>query len=654
MYTHRLLLAALLICFSASADVRLPGFFGDNMVLQRHQPIIIWGWSNPKEKISIQLHRQSMTVTADKNGKWKIMLKPEDAGGPYQLIVKGKNTIAFNNILIGDVWVCSGQSNMEWNVRNSNQADTEIAKADYANIRHIKIPNRISAEPKDDITPTSWEICNPETVGDFTAVGFYFARELTEQLNIPIGLINTSWGGTHVETWTSRDAFENSEEFRTMIASMPKVNLDSVAKKNSEKVFKRIEGLQGKLTTKKELIDQWKKANFDDTSWPVMNVPSLWEEQELGDFDGVVWLRKTFSVPVSAVGKEAVLHLGKVDDADETYVNGSAIGNLSNYSEARQYTIPAGILKGGENVIAVRVTDTGGGGGIYGDPSMLKISFAGETESIAGQWRYQVEALSENISGVGPNSYPTLLFNAMVHPLIPFAIKGALWYQGESNAGRAYQYRKAFPLMINDWRQKWGQGDFPFYFVQLASFNAGDGNSQTGSTWAELREAQAMTLSLPNTGMAVTTDIGDPDDIHPRNKLDVGKRLAALALRDAYGTNVQSSGPTFESLRQSGNKMVVTFTNTGSGLIVKDKYGYVRGFEIAGPDRKFRHAKAEIAGNTVTVYHEAVREPTAVRFGWADDASDNNLFNAEGFPAVPFRSDNWNTITEKLKFTIND
>jgi sialate O-acetylesterase len=300
--------------------------------------------------------------------------------------------------------------------------------------------------------------------------------------------------------------------------------------------------------------------------------------------------------------------------------------------------------------VVVRVNDTGGGGGIYGDPSQVKISVNGETESLAGDWKYQVASLSEILSGVGPNSYPTLLFNAMIRPLIPYSIKGSLWYQGESNAGRAYQYRTAFPLMITDWRKQWQQGDFPFYFVQLASFKAENGTSQSGSTWAELREAQTLTLSLPNTGMAVTTDIGDPDDIHPRNKMDVGKRLAALALHDLYGKNVVGEGPMFESLKQAGTKLVVTFTNTGSGLLVKDKNGYLKGFEIAGADKKFRYAKAEIAGNTIVVYHDEVSEPVAVRFGWADDASDDNLFNKEGFPAVPFRTDDWNTITERAKF----
>ncbi|MEO5602967.1 MAG: sialate O-acetylesterase [Cyclobacteriaceae bacterium] len=650
----RFLFSSTIILFSltAFADVRLPKIFGDNMVLQRDHPIVIWGWSNPKEKITVLLNKQSKTVTAGKDGKWKLSLNPESAGGPYVFVVKGKNTVTLNNVLIGEVWVCSGQSNMEWTVRNSQGAEAEIPKGNFPTIRHIKIPNSMSAEPLTDIKESGWKTCDPQTVGDFTAVGYYFARELAQETNVPVGLINTSWGGTHIETWTSRDAFENSEEFRSMIASMPRLNLDSIAKKKTESTVKRIEALQGPLSKSKAIASEWKSAEFNDSSWPEMNVPGLWENQALGDFDGTVWLRKTFSVSEKNAGKEAVIHLAMIDDADETFLNGVLIGSGKNYNEKRIYTIPSGTLRSGKNVIAVMVNDTGGGGGIHGESADMKVSIANEAQSLAGVWVYQVESLVQNTSGVGPNSYPTLLYNAMINPLLPYTIRGALWYQGESNAGRAFEYRKAFPLMISDWRKKWGQGDFPFYFVQLATFNASGGNSKKGSTWAELREAQAMTLALPNTGMAVTTDIGNPLDIHPRNKRDVGKRLAALALSDIYGKDTISRGPTFQSLEKEGNKIILTFKNIGTGLSARDKYGYLKGFEIAGDDRQFYYARAHIEGDKIVVNHDSVNEPVAVRFGWSDDASDNNLFNEEGFPAPPFRTDEWEGITENSKFHI--
>ena len=642
----------LLIVTSAFADVRLPGIFGDNMVLQRDKPIVIWGWASPGERVTVQLEKQSKKITAGKDGKWKLSLESMQAGGPFQLTVKGKNTIAFTNVLIGEVWICSGQSNMEWRVQNSNDADNEIAAADYPMIRHIDVPNAIDSEPREDIDQAAWQMCTPETVGQFTAVGYFFARELQKELNVPVGLINSSWGGTHVETWTSREAFEGSEEFRSMIASARQVNLDSIRRKNEKAALARIERLQGPLNSSKQSLGQWKEASFDDASWPKMELPGLWERKGLGNMDGVVWFRKTVTIEPGQAGREALLELGPVDDADETFVNGVKVGATNDYSSKRSYRIPAGVLRDGRNVVAVRVEDTGGGGGIYGEPADLMISAGQKNTSLAGSWSYQVESLLKVNGDISPNDLPTLLFNAMISPLIPYTIRGALWYQGESNAGRAMQYRKAFPLMINDWRKRWGQGDFPFYFVQLATYNAANGNSNSGSTWAELREAQAMTLSLPNTGMAVTTDIGDPKDIHPRNKQDVGKRLAAVALRDTFKKNIVAGGPEYASMAKDGSRIILTFTNTGGGMIAKDKYGYLKGFEIAGSDKKFYYAQALIEGDKVVVYHKDVKDPVAVRYGWADDATDCNLFNEEGFPAGPFRTDDWAGVTGGKEFKV--
>jgi sialate O-acetylesterase len=364
-----------------------------------------------------------------------------------------------------------------------------------------------------------------------------------------------------------------------------------------------------------------------------------------------MWLRKTFSLSAAEAGKSAELHLAMIDDSDETYVNGVKVGGLTaQYNTPRIYAIKEGLLKAGKNVIAVRVTDTGGGGGIYGQPENVKFTIGDRTELLTGTWKLRVENMASS-GAIGPNDFPTLLFNAMLNPLIPYTIQGAIWYQGESNAGRAFQYRKAFPLMITDWRKHWALGDFPFYFVQLASFNAGNGNGNAGSAWAELREAQAKTLSLPRTGMAVTTDIGEANDIHPRNKQDVGYRLAAVALKDAYGMNLVSRGPTFDLLTVRNAEAVITFKNTGSGLMTPDKYGYLRGFEIAGSDQKFFPARAFIKDGQVVVSSDAVANPVAVRYNWMDDALESNLFNREGFPAEPFRTDEWKGVTEGAKFS---
>ena len=640
----------LLICFFANANVTLPKIFGDNMVLQCNKPIPVWGWAGAKEKIVVQFNNQTKNIKADKNGKWMVKLDEESAGGPFVLVIKGKNTITIKDVLVGEVWICSGQSNMEFSVRGAINADKDIASANYPMIHHFAVPKDVSAMPKNDITGGEWKVCSPQTVGDFTAVGFFFARELYNELKIPIGLIHTSWGGTHSETWTSHEAFENNDEFKTMIAGMPSLNLDSLGKVKAEAMKKKLASIPGSFEENADATT-WKNDSFDDSKWLQMKLPSLWESRGLEGLDGFVWFRKSIEISAADAGKAATLELAMIDDNDITYVNGTKVGSTNAYNAKRKYNIPAGVLKAGKNSIAVRVDDTGGGGGIYGEENDVKITIENKVQPLAGDWQYKIESVMKGNSSVGPNDYPTLLFNAMLNPLIPYAIEGAIWYQGESNAGRAYQYRKAFPLMITDWRKHWNQGDFPFYFVQLASFNSANGNSKNGSTWGELREAQTMTLSLPNTGMAVTTDIGTANDIHPRNKQDVGKRLATIALHNVYGKNIEYSGPMYQSMKVEGNKIIVSFTHTGSGMMAKDKYGYVKGFEIAGNDQQFHYAKAMIEGDHLVVFSDEVSNPFAVRFGWTDDAGEDNLFNKEGFPASPFRTDNWKGITEKNKFS---
>lgn len=647
MKKYLLLGFSALLFQSAKAKVILPKIFADNMVLQRNANIPVWGWADAGEKIEIAFNQQVKKIKADKLGKWMVRLEPEAAGGPFVLTIKGKNTIQVRNVLVGEVWICSGQSNMEWNVARSMNAPKEIAAADYPFIRHIKISRTISSLPEKDFAAGSWQICNPSTVGEFTAVGYFFAKRLYDSLKVPVGLINSSWGGTNIETWISREGFEGSDEFKEMIAGMPKINLDSLGLLQVKSTELRIETLQG-VKLKDQAPEMFKQPFFDDSKWPVLIQPRLWEQQSIGELDGVVWLRKTIELTAADINKEAVLELSKIDDDDITYINGVWVGNTSQYDALRKYVIPAGILKEGKNVIAVRVVDNGGGGGIYGETSNLKLTIGGNVIALSGNWKFQVESIKKTTN---ENSLPSLCYNAMINPLIPFAFQGVLWYQGESNAGRSYQYRKAFPLLINDWRQKWQQGNFPFYFVQLATFNT-TGNSNEGSGWAELREAQAMTLKLPNTGMCVTTDIGNPSDIHPTNKQGVGYRLSALAFNNLYKREMVCSGPSFNSMKVNGNQLVLSFNDVGTGLYTPDKYGYIKGFEIAGEDKVFYYAQAFLKGNTVVVSCDKVSNPVAVHFGWIGDASDCNLFNKEGFPAVPFRTDEWKTATKDEKYVI--
>lgn len=646
-----MILAVACIGMLCDGQVHLSKMFADHMVLQRNQQIPVWGWSIPNDRIEITLNSQSKITEADGTGKWMVKLNPETAGGPYEMKISGKNTISITDVMIGDVWVCSGQSNMEWPVKSSLNAMDEIKAAKNFKIRQFLVGRDVESIPKDKLKEGNWSVCSPESAGNFTAVGYFFAKNLQEELDVPIGLINTTWGGTNIETWISRNAFEEDEEFKSMISGMPNMDIESILEPKMSKVATQIEKIQN-YPIIDEKRDDYAELEYDDTAWPSINAPELWESQQLENFDGTVWYRKSIELTENDVLNEAVLELSKIDDIDITYVNGYKVGSMQRHDLDRIYQVPSTVLQKGKNVIAIRITDNRGGGGIYGDESKMRLKLNNRDVILSGLWKFRVTAVQSSVS---PNEYPSLLFNAMIHPLIPFAIKGVIWYQGEANVNRASQYKKAFPLMISDWRNQWGQGEFPFYFVQLSSFNDLNGNPIDGSMWAELREAQTYTLeNVDHAGMAVTTDIGNANDIHPRNKQDVGKRLAAIALKNDYHRDIIASGPKFKSMSIHKDKVILTFENINDGLMTPDKYGYVKGFSIAGKDKKFYYAKASVKDDTVVVHHDSVTDPVAVRYGWSDDAGDANLYNENGFPAIPFRTDSWKTLTEGEVYSIDD
>jgi sialate O-acetylesterase len=643
----------LLLTATTDAQLRLPKIFGDSMVLQRNAPLKIWGWASPGETIRVRFHNQQKIAQAAANGSWQTVLAPEPAGGPYFLQVQEKTTITLHGILMGDIWVCSGQSNMEMPLNGWGQVlnfEQEIATANYPAIRLFTVEKDVQGQPAPDLKGGSWQTCNPQSIPPFSAVGYFFGRALHQQLHIPIGLINTTWGGTDIESWISRTGFEKEPYYNWLTQSAPEKSTEELTAIKDKQLQDYLVAMQlNDIDT--ATIAQWPETDLDDSKWREMKVPGLWESQQPGPkFDGVIWLRKEIVIDEADAGKPAVLKLAMIDDNDVTYVNGVQVGEVNGYNVPRVYNINNGVLKKGKNVIAVRVEDTGGGGGIYGEPTDCSLTVEGKPVSLAGQWKYRIESVRMN-NGVGPNDYPSVLYNGMIHPIEKLAIKGAIWYQGENNAGRAFEYRKAMPLLINDWRRQWQQPAMPFYFVQLASFNAGNGNSNQGSNWAELREAQSIATSLPNTGMAVTIDVGDAADIHPRNKQDVGKRLAALALQKTYGINKVASGPVYKSMQVKGNSIVIQFINTGKGLTAKPaSANELAGFEIAGADQHFYTAKATIVGSTVIVSTPDVAKPVAVRYAWTDDAGKANLFNKEGFPTAPFRTDNWKGRTEGNKY----
>lgn len=637
-----LIVSCIILTFSNQlvGQLKLPTIFSDNMVLQRNEPVEIWGWSSGNDQIAVTIADQEMKTTADNTGKWSVVLEPMTHGGPFAIKVKGiSEEIILDNILVGDVWVCSGQSNMEWNLKNSNNPEEEIANSSYPNIRLFTVKRDLSYTVKEDFKSNEWLVCGPESAGEFSAVAYFFGRKLVRDLDVPIGLVHSSWGGTNIQTWTSWDKISEREEYK----GLNPAEFDKQAEEMAVKQKKYEEALTEDIGTKEEWFDPKKQPS----GWKNVAVPAEWGATVIGKADGVAWFRTWVKLPKDVEGKPGKISLGPIDDVDHTYINGQLVGSIDVWNTERNYEIEQGILRAGENLIVVKIFDNTGGGGIYGKPEQLYLSVGGVQYPLDGQWEYKAAALNSDFGVIpqGPNSFPSQLYNAMIAPMIDFKIKGAIWYQGESNASEAYKYRTLFPDLISNWRSKWGY-EFPFYWVQLANYMKP--SEQPGpSAWAELREAQNMTLSLPQTGQAVTIDIGEADDIHPRNKQDVGYRLALSALNRTYGKDIVYSGPTFQSMEIDGGKAILTFENVGSGLAAKSKDGILKGFSIAGSDQKFYWANARIEGNNVIVESDQVQEPVAVRYAWADNPDQANFYNKEGLPASPFRTDTWPGITQR-------
>ena len=639
-------LLLLLLAGSLTAQVKVPTYFSNNMVLQKGMAIPVWGWATPGEKVTVTLDQSSMSTTADKEGKWNVKLPAMNYGGPYQLTIQGKTNLSFENVMIGEVWVCSGQSNMEFQLITSKNGEAEVAASNYPNIRLFTVKKTISHQQQEKLQDGEWSQCSPATSSNFSAVGYFFGRELHQKLNVAIGLINSSWGGTIAETWTSEQTIGQNPDFTNQLAQLKKVNLDDYAKSVENEVKQRV----GETST----IDKgmkngqalWAAPAYNDAAWKTMELPGYIESNGLQGVDGIVWFRKEITLSADEAKQKSTLYLAKINDSDSTYINGTLIGSTRLQAEkSRVYPINAGVLKTGKNIITVRIEDIGGMGGVYGNPATLYLQSGDHNISLVGSWKYKVGIVKFN-AVLSPNSYPTLLYNAMIHPLVPFAIKGAIWYQGESNAERAKQYRRVFPDLIKDWRAHWNQGDFPFLFVQLANFKKPD-SIPVESDWAELREAQTMTLALPNTGMAVTTDVGEALDIHPKNKQTVGLRLALAGLKVAYQKDIVYTGPVYQSMNVEGNKVTLTFDQIGSGIKIKDKYGYLKGFAIAGEDHQFHWATGKITGvNTLQISSSEVLHPVAVRYAWSNNPEDANLYNSADLPASSFRTDNWKGITQ--------
>ena len=627
-----------------ASRLRPARLFSDGLVLQRGLPVPVWGWAPARTPVSVSLDGQTRTTTADATGEWRVTFPAMKAGGPYEMTIAGGSTrLDVHDILVGDVWVASGQSNMEWPVESSDNAAAEIASASDAKIREFAIPHSYSEKPEAEVIGGSWAHANPQHVGHFSGVAYFFARDLRKSIDVPIGIIHTSWGGANIETWMSRQALGMSDTAWRAAMEKDRAHNDSMRMALRARI--------GDLpTTDAGLVNGqavWADPMLADDSWAAIRTPALWETAGYDGMDGIAWYRTSFTLTEDEARQPARLSLGPIDDSDITWVNGVEVGRTTQrYADPRLYTIPASALRAGKNVIAVRVDDTGGGGGIYGSPASLYVDVGGVRRPLAGDWRFRVGLVSFQPDGQRINKIPTILYNRMIHPLLGFPIKGVIWYQGESNANtvaQATDYRPLFQKLITSWRREWrgSNPEFPFLWVQLPNYGKVDSVPPTASGWATVRESQAAALSLSNTGQVVAIDIGQAEELHPRNKQDVAARLALKAREVAYGQRIVSSGPSYLRHSVTGGRVTIELANVGGGLVSRSGGGAIRGFAIAGDDRRFVWADAKVEGNRVIVWSDRVPKPVAVRYLWSDSPPAPALYNTQALPVAPFRTDRW-------------
>ncbi|MFT3822773.1 MAG: sialate O-acetylesterase [Chitinophagaceae bacterium] len=627
--------------FSASqAQVSLPSLVSDSMVLQRNIPLKIWGWASPEEKVSIVFNKKTYNTITGADGRWNIVLPAMKEGGPYDMRVKGNNEITIKEILIGDVWLASGQSNMEFPASRLQQKFPEaLAAAASYPIREFHVKERYSFVPEEK-TEGSWKPANPTNVLKFSAVAYFFAKKLYDTYKVPIGILHSSWPGTPAESWISIDSLQSFPAYvkvaKQFSAPGYTDSLLNAEKAQASAWHKTIRDNDPGLAS------QWMQQPADN-SWSKITVPGFWQNYGAKDVHGAVWLKRTITIPQGFSTDNVYLELGMVDDTDSTYFNGRFVGATDNKYIARRYKIPAYLLKEGNNDITVRVIDLEGTGGIIPGKA-YRLTNGKEHISLAGEWQYKVGYAAGNMPAQTRIAYkPVVVYNGLIEPILNYRIKGAIWYQGEANTGpgKAREYRRLLPVMIREWRARWQQGNFPFLIVQLANYMAVK-PAPSESNWAMLRESQqVVAITEPNCGLAVAIDVGETNDIHPLNKKDVGNRLALQAMKVAYqDTRVHASGPVYQSMQKQDNKIILSFTNVFGGLQAKDG-GPLKQFAIAGEDKVFYWADAVIQGDKVIVSSDKVKAPVAIRYAWADNPEGCNLYNKDGLPAVPFRTDEW-------------
>ena len=601
------------------AKVRLPKLVSDKMVLQRDTDLKIWGWADAGEKVTVRLQGNYYETEADKNGNWEVTLPPQQAGGPYLLEV---NEIVIRDVLVGDVWLCSGQSNQETPIHRLTEMFPEINVSNNHMIRHYKVPTQdIKETLAEEIAGNAvWHSGVASEVMNWTALAYFYAQEAYAKTKVPQGMLVSSLGGSAIESWVSQ---EHLKEF-------PRLVLDKEALEQMNQASKD----QGE--------GKWNQLNWDDSDWKTMQMPGTWRENGV-NVRGTVWLRKDFEIPEAMEGRHARLAMGTLVHNDAVFVNGVYVGSTGYEYPPRRYQIPAGVLRKGKNTIAVRLNAPAGNGEFIKDKPYKIIGDAAEID-LTGTWKYKVGLDLAEVSKYAERlknrqSVGSGLYNGMIYPIRHYRVKGAIWYQGESNAGRSHEYGALMSALITNWRELWQKPELPFLLVQLPNFMEKH-EKPTDSGWARIREAQLNTFkTTPNTALAVTYDVGEWNDIHPLNKKAVAQRLFLGARKVVYGEKVTHSGPVYKDMKIEGDKIVISFTETGRGLMAKG--GTLKHFAIAGEDKQFVWAEAVIRGNKVVVSSKSVKNPVAVRYAWSDNPDEANLCNKEGLLASPFRTDNW-------------
>lgn len=633
------LLVSLFVLFSLNgvvAKVRLPALVSNGMVLQRDRDIKIWGYADRGEAVRVRFMDKEYSIMANREGEWSVLLPPMPKGGPYKMEI---NDLILRDIIVGDVWLCSGQSNMELPVsRVMDMFRDEVEGYHNPLIRQLKVPMAYDFDhPQQDMGSTQWQSLTPESALSFSAVAYFFAKDLYEKTEVPIGLINASVGGSPAEAWISEEGLRDfpaylnekdicqSDEYVAAVKSLDRMNRDLW----SQVLYRNDPGLSE--------FPKWFDVDYDDSGWSVINLfDKSWGSDGLNPLNGSHWLRKSFNVPAHLLNKPATLRFGCVVDADSVFINGTFVGTTSYQYPPRIYSIPSHLLREGANNITVRLISYSGHPQVVEDKP-YKIVFEQEEISLEGDWRYKSGTRMRALPGETFFHYkPVGLFNGMIAPLIDWPIAGVLWYQGESNTDRYNEYYDLMSALMNDWRNHWNRPDLPFFIVQLANFMQ-DPRHPSESNWAELRNVQRLlSLTIPSTALVVTIDVGEWNDIHPLNKKEVGRRLSLQAQRKVYGdVSVVSDGPVFEQMIIDDGRLILSFREGTDELLPVDQ---LEGFAIAGADGKYRWAKAVIKENKVIVWHENVPRPVMLRYAWGHNPANANLRNKVGLPASPFEA----------------